>query len=375
MKKHFLYTLFLVTVILFLCTCRDPIYYYISQEEELLEPLIKGSPTNFVNFNGNMYVASGANLYKYHGTNHDTNMGIWTDIRLSGNIFSLTVAGGRMYALCQSPNRKVLMVSDDAVNWYALTETGNHNVQIVYEANDMLFIATGEIGSYNIFVYDGAGNLREIANVGYNLLTGAAFDGTYYYLTTKDMISGYGGFIYSITETGLVSGRATALDHANPYTGIINTGSVIYTITRNGSLYIVSNNAIYIVTGITLNGRLATGALGIWEDKEDSDSNKMLLAGRQDTLGSSFRSGYTFGYMEAPLDASGNIAGNFDEPGKFYPSTVNVGDHGRFISTIGKYPVNHFFQADDGILFASTQQNGVWSYRWRKSGKIWNAEE
>ena len=82
--------------------------------------------------------------------------------------------------------------------------------------------------------------------------------------------------------------------------------------------------------------------------------------------------------MELEFEAlSGTIIGNYTEPGINALSTVNTGDNEHYKSSIGKYPVNHIFQANDGILFASTQKNGVFSYRQRGRNNDWqwNAEE
>jgi hypothetical protein len=106
----------------------------------------------------------------------------------------------------------------------------------------------------------------------------------------------------------------------------------------------------------------------------------MLLAGRQDSLSYSFTYGYTYGYLELELDTNGIKSGkNFIEPGKESVSTVNLGENERFQSTIGKNPVSYLFQVPPAIdanmiLFASTQKNGVWSYRDRDGLYQWNAE-
>jgi hypothetical protein len=266
MKKYFI-CLLLITITLLFCACRDPIYYNISQEEKLLEPLIKGSPTNFVLFNGYMYVASGSILYEYQGTDPDTNMGKWIERSLSAtnrNIYSLAVCNNKMYALCNLSGKKTLMVSSNVINWDNI-DIDNHNIQNVFAAYDMLFILAGEIGSYYYLSYDGV-NLNVLADdTGYFFLTGAAYDGNYYYFTTTDMISGFSGYLFSINKnTGTVEKQTSS-----PFVGVINVDNTIYAISRNGNLYTIDNNYINPVPGVDMDDLLATGALGIWIDPND----------------------------------------------------------------------------------------------------------
>jgi hypothetical protein len=139
---------------------------------------------------------------------------------------------------------------------------------------------------------------------------------------------------------------------------------------------------------------MATGALTIWTNP-DNENERLLLAGRQDTHAASVDTGYTYGYLELELDAAGSSGikdkSEFEEPGIRDVSSVDKGDNERYKSTIGKHPVKFLFQAPESVdppekdnlgsilypgmtLFASTQQNGVWSYRERDGMKQWNAE-
>ncbi|MDR2134540.1 MAG: hypothetical protein LBP27_05475, partial [Treponema sp.] len=106
---------------------------------------------------------------------------------------------------------------------------------------------------------------------------------------------------------------------------------------------------------------------------------KLLLAGRQGSKTMTTSSGYTNGYMEIEIN-NGVVNSNsaVHEPG--VGSVTSAANNERYSSGIGKYPVNFLFQAPKNIdenmtLFASTQTQGLWSYRERDGEGQWNAEE
>jgi len=373
MKKQFLYRIFFAVVILAFAACNDPIYHNISQEEEMLEPLIKGSPTNFVVFDNHMYVASGDELYRYDGTNPNTSRGIWTKSRLSGKILTLAVTNNTFYALCTDSERKTIRVLADG-KWVELGGYKDHEIQGIAAAGDQLFVEAGDNGSYYIL----CGSNTIVDDAGYKMINGAAYYSGYYFLSTKDQYYENGGGIYVIEAGDLSSGKAV-LKGNDPFVGIININietnlnatNPVRAIRRDGNVFRVTPDSVSS-TGTSMGSRMATGGLAVWE----KDGNFLLLAGRQDVHGSSVTSGYSYGYMEVGINTNGDITGSFVEPGNNNISSVKNGDYGRYRSTVGRYPVNHIFQASDGILFASTQTNGVYSYRDRRNlGLVWNAEE
>jgi hypothetical protein len=363
MKKLILY-IFLTSAFLFV-TCDDPVFYNISQEEKLLEPKIQGSPTNFAVLNGDMYVASGQYLYKYNGTDPaHSDRGLWKEtLNPEGRIFEIAVANNYLYVLFEKSGKGVLRTFN-GISWGELPESAEYNIRSIHSINDILFIGAGEkIDSLCILYYDYDGNeLRKIRDTGSNLLNGAAYaDGTYY-LSTKDLVYTASGDIYSSDLNS-----ASPLYYNKPFLGIINFNeNTIYAIDQDGNLYNIFPN----ISKITDMGNYsATGALSIWTNE---NGQQLFLAGRKDIMSASITSGYTYGYLE--------LHGNsFSEPGLNSISTVNNGENGKYMSTIGKYPVNHIIQSPNingqRILFASTQKNGVWSYRERSGGWHWNAEQ
>jgi hypothetical protein len=363
MKKLFLF-IFLIPAFFLFTACNDPIFYNISHEEKKLEPKIQGSPTNFAVFNGNMYVASGRQLYKYNGTypGH-SERGNWDEIQSpGGRIFELAAANNFLYVLFEEPEGGVLRTFN-GISWGGLPESSVHNIRSIHSINDKLFTGAGEkIDSIYILYYDyDEKEFKKLQDTGGRLLNGAAYANGKYYLSTKDQNYAEGGGIYS---TDLID---TAILHNNiPFLGIINFNeTTIYAIDQNGNLY----NVIPNISKITDMGSYqATGSLSIWEN----GGQRLLLAGRKDKMNASVTSGYTYGYLEL-------IGSRFDEPGKNSPSTVNNGENNKYNSTIGKYPISHMMQSPKAgeyrILFASTQKEGVWSYRQRDTGWHWNAEQ
>jgi len=373
MKKQIILRISLTFIILTICSCKqDPIFKTISEEEKQLDPHIEGSPTNFVSFKGHMYVGSGTTLYKYKGTkDKDRGIGNWEDISFdgnSGNILQLAETGNTMYALCGKSGKNVIKRSYNDSTWRDIP--AEISVQRIYAVNDQVFIGAGTLNSFTIYRLDGD-DFTLLIGTQNRLLNGAAFDGTNYYLIAKDMD----------TETGstykIDSGGTTELINSSiPFMGILNLGSVIVAISRDGILYNITHDNKF-PKGPRLNGggndKLATGALAVWT--KPNTSEKLLLAGRQDDM--KFNVNYLQGYQELELDSSGNIIGTtFLDPGLHSLSTVE--NNASYKSNMEKNPVNHLYQDPNNsehILFASTQTKGVWSYRLRDGRWQWNAEQ
>ena len=378
MKKSYKKNYLLITAfILIFGACYDPIFYTISQEVEPIDPRINGGPTNIVIFNGEMYVASLRNLWKYSGNK------IWESRRPGGNFSRLASATDNyLYALVyEETSTKSLKRSITGDDWEDINaDTGDFNsIQYIYAAGNKLFIGAANADLYAVFYIEHDAAVPEITplaigsdpEVSYEIC-GAASVGTNYFICTK----GQGIHLTDFSAGATLINGSSDIDFA----GMINIGAgKIVAISRNGELYSVTSATVEPISGVSISGRAATGALGIWTDP-NSPEDMLLLAGRKESLEYSTSSGYTYGYVELELDLleqNGIKSGTqFREPGEYHLSSILDGDNERFKSTIGKHPVNHLMQAPDGILFASTQKNGVWSYREdRNGGPQWNAEE
>ena len=437
--KTFLYTIIFVPVLLLTLTCSDDIFYTISREVPLIPPLIKGSPTNFIDYNGKMYVASERSLWDYDYLNSKK----WNHIKFDDHIVQLAATSYHMYMLClvdseKDTVRKIYQSTgvggEDVIK--LPSEAGEFNIpQSIYTVKDVLYIGTQKndnSNEFNVikFNVDGTGEtLLPQDNNKDAILYGVASDGETTFLCT-------GNGIFAV-ENGETKGK---LIDSNGFRGIITLpdDKSVVAIANNGTLSRIDNISVcknddckkefgagilvcpvcsgvtakkQILTRITaITDRWASGAIAIWEDKDDP-SQKLLLVGRRETEYSS-TSGNTNGYLEMkfyentgsiidyacndckkyfltcdiPKDdldvmkcpecggALSKINNTFHEPGRGTPTTV--ADNERYISSIGKVPINYIYQSPvpDRVLFAATQKEGVWSYRKREGGEMWNSE-
>ena len=371
----------LLALIIALGACSEPVFYMISVEPPIKDPKIDGSPVNFIVFKDKVYTASGRSIYSYDGTSFEK-----IPSQPGGWILQLAATDSHLYALCfPDSGNTSLKRSSTAGNWEDVTGVtdGYNMLQSVYADKNKVFIGAEREGNFIILYIDEALDLKFNAltpggtkeNPEY-LLCGIAYDSVHYYLCTK----GNTIFLTPITGGAVITNSKKVDDAA--FTGIINIdNNTILAISRNGYLYNATGADITIVPDISIGSdRYSTGALAVWIDPNDP-SKKLLLAGRQDSLVYTVNSGYTYGYMELELDSGGIKADrDFVEPGRADITSVADNDYDRYVSTIGKYPVNHIFQTPKSIdpemtLFASTQKNGVWSYRIRDGIPQWNAEE
>jgi len=364
MKKF----LFIKPVIVFILivfsfvSCNDAVFYAVSLEELPLEPRIAGPSTNFVLFNGKMYVAAKGSIYCYDSTgyeNEDYKSGKWSSISAGGRISHLAATTGNLYAL--DGNR--IITYDSGMNLNPDPILQGKNIQGIFAADDILFIGLSD----EVYYKKDGGDTAKINASGFSRLCGAAGDAANYYLCS----TGGSGMYYkektSFTTSGTEITASPVANNVNSnFTGILNlSADQVVAISRTGTLFKVSSAGMTTAASFS-DSRRATGALGVW--KKGSDS--LLLVGRQDMTSTAVR-GYTHGYIEIPFTAAG-ITGSFNEPGRTTPSTMD--DHERYVSSISKHALRYFYQAPDGILFTSTN-HGVWSYRMRDGKNTWNSEE
>jgi len=349
MKTYFKLLIFFSIIALF-GSCSDPIFHTVFQETPKLKPLIGGSPTNFVTFNSKLYVASGKKIWEYNGTS-------WKEyIKLSGFVGNLAATNSSLYVtyIKGNGNDGRIKIFTSTPDYYDLPIS---NVQSIHAVDNVLF-ACNSSGTIS-YTTDNATFTQISTATG--ILNGVASDSTHYYLCTDKGI-----FCASKSSPS----TATSISDKN-FVGIINTSTnIIAAISNDGKLYQVTNTGITEKASFPDDKRNPTGMLAVWSDGTDS----LLLAGRREYYYST-STGYTNGYLEIALDASGNITGSFGNPGKSC-------NYDSYVSSLGKEPVNHFIQTPSSIdtnktLFASTQKNGVWSYRDRNDGNgiTWNAEQ
>jgi len=407
--KTFLYIFIIIPVLIGAVSCSDDIFHRISVELPMIKPRIKGSPTNFVIFNGGIYVATGRNIYFYSETDKK-----WTRKSFGESITQLAVTDSRIYALCyidkdDSVVRKIMWsdaakidigeweeipgfdstdISDEEIAKYTI-------IHSIYSTDNKLYICaqfdykkyskeTDDFNKYAVRVFYFDDSDSDPSNHSYKfapvfsgessaILYGAVFDGAVTYICTSNGIFAYAFQVNSADENPVKAERIES-DVSN-FIGIIRLpDNSIAAINRGGTLYKVETTGTTSIASLP-NDRWASGAIALWKDI-DTPENQLLLIGRQDREYTT-TTGYTYGYMELELDAAGGIGETaaFKEPGTGQITSVH--DNQRYASSLGIIPVNHIYQSlTSGIIYASTHQSGVWSYKKRsKDEYMWNSEE
>jgi hypothetical protein len=366
-----------------------------------------------------LYVASGKEIHWYAKPDNlsDDDPTKWWDKEKGrvpqpgGTITGLAATDNYLYALCMTDTNTRSMalkrISKSDNIWKTMqidSDAASHPVlQSIYSAGDRLFIGSSsnfdreKAPSYAI-LHVAADSMKSLGKDLF-YLNGAAFDGLdYYYLSANDMVDSVGG-IYGISETRLAGTPSLSGDDLLPnidtvnnspvFKGIISledggTPSTVLAMDRNGALYSVEQTVFTSLNKNWTNGDSMkfTGALALWRDKDDKPV--LLLAGLASMV-TGITSGYSNGYREFYLDW--DVSGDFDyskssfnQPGDGKGAFTTVDDPDRYLTTIDKYCVNSMFQAPKSLdpemtLFASTQLNGLWSYRKRDGVEQWNAEE
>jgi len=344
MKKKFL---FLLLISIFFVSCNDPIFFTVSRELPPLKPIIGGSPSKMVLYSGNMYVASGKILYSYNGG--------WSNVRTFSWIRDIAATSNALYVCHEAGKNGVIT---NIFSGEQLAAPGNVNSIFGTPNGPELYLSTSNNnGKFNIYEYNGSSFSLVISDV--SDLRGAANDGVNTYIC---VVNG----VYTSSGTAIVNSVGLS------FTGIILLpDNSVFVMSRDGSLRQINTATNELNLPITRLPNSSSGALCIWTD----GVNYLLLAGLQD-INTSINSSDTHGYRELELNDTGGITANtgFKWPGASFPTTVS--DESRYISSIGKHGLNSIFQAPDGVLFASTQQKGLWSYRNRErhGGWQWNAE-
>ena len=389
-KILFLLLIIFLIVITFFSACKDAIFYHISQEIEIVPPMIEGSPTNIELFNGRVYVASGKKLFSYRKTDISGERNWRTEKSPGIYIGQLAATENYLYALCYDDNSAVIKRLDTSRQWEDVLKnvdnTEYRKIQKIYSANNKLYIGAQKSNEndYAVHVMTSNGVFEErdfITGISKSSLMGACFNGTDVFLCT-----GSGIYINDNDDPIENSGK--------DFNGIITLDdSTVVAITRKGSLFMVETAKLVddpdnagqqieqpAVTKITnfSDGRYTTGAIALWQENASS-ANWLLLVGRTE-IEYSTSTGHSYGYMELELSQTGGLDSEktFTEPGKSDITTVQ--GYESYSSSMGAIPINSIYHVpididDEMRIFASTQKDGVWSCKPVKSGGYgWNAE-
>ena len=429
MKTGVIRIIFALGLLAVFASCRDPIFYYISQETPREEPRIKGAPTNMVVWERDypdpedtdktitvraFYVASGG-LHWYAKDSDGVSRWNWSGAPISqpgGRVIALAATDDYLYALTLTGHGVDTKLKRLGREWkeketwddIETLNVGSYTlIQSIYadRGQDRVF-AGARLDNVNsdqyaiLYLYPPAtsGELptMQMLQPDTGLLSGAVYRDSIHYLSTR------GKGIFQISETNLTSGNTTVSQQDAPsgskdrmFMGMIKLkDETIIVVERDGGAFYEVRNGSFARMTISTDdgsspamqtGNYATGALALWAERSDPDGTKLIVAGLQGGLYNTMTTSYTHGYVEFELDSTGKITRRRD-PGDLLSVDIPGTDgNARYRATIGTKPINHLFQAPPDIdnnmtFFASTQNTGLWSFKERPSsgGWQWNAE-
>jgi hypothetical protein len=398
---------FAVVLILFAGLCwscnQDPIFYDISSEVVLNNPKIPGGPSPIVvNDAGDKLYVSNGEIYVYEKPSPDARA-YWRELPEQppgGQTKALATTRDALYALTIGGNHlnsakiyKLSLDSADSGDWIPIgNPSGYDKLQSVFGAGDYLFAGalSGDSAHAILYLEKGAGSLTCMADKtvsdsgadGLSELRGVVFfDGQYYMATAGNGIYRFASPA-DMTTGELALKTAEALPGSidgGAYVGLIPVGSSVYGFTGSGQVW--QGKAGGGGQLIRLFGDCYfTGALGIWENPEPGRTESFLLIGRGSK---SYLSTYTYGYYELEIIGGElNIEnGDLLSPGAAELSSVK--NQSQYVTSLQKKPLNDIYQVpwtennDERPIFASSQQDGLWSYRKNRDSDSmeWNIED
>ncbi|MDR1445770.1 MAG: hypothetical protein LBI90_02620 [Treponema sp.] len=170
----------------------------------------------------------------------------------------------------------------------------------------------------------------------------------------------------------------------NYFSSLSKLDDTVLAVALDGRLFAIPSNnpKLNIYYWGRWEGSLLGGEMGIWNPNPNiawhsvaaNQGKRLLLLGLYS------------GYMELVIDPDGTLQTNanggliFFSPGTsgLHFSSIEISDdaYQQYINSLGKHSVHSFFQVPEYIdpastLFAITQDDGVWSYRWRDTSDGW----
>jgi hypothetical protein len=349
-------TVLIIPLVLLAACKQDPIFTMISSEVEPKEPLISGSPSKMVEHGDAIYVANGK---------------VWSCAKAGGRWGQVGGVPSKIYDIAADTQAGtdgvyLLRVDDSDTSVHRLdggvigNTTGYGMIQGLYSDGETVYAGAMSGNSYAILKVNGD-TLIFIYSIG-SPLAGVAktSDNVTYFATARNGILRLNGGTW--TTVGGSSGYSIA--------GIINADGRIIAVTGNG--YILEVNATSNTVAAYGTSTQFTGALAVYTGNASNSNAKRLLLGVKNNI-------YNMGYREIDLpDGGGNITYLLYVPGE-RASLSTVSGRDRYEATLAKCAVNSLIRLNevpggpDGlpVLFASTQKDGLWSYR----NNEWNAEE
>jgi hypothetical protein len=371
--KHF----FLTAAVLLLSTCtQEPLFWYINQEYPPIDPIIEGVPTEIVRAGDVLYVANRRSLWKYDLTG--THQWERVDNIPASYIKAIAATTTDLYVL--DDDGTIHKFDGTVLTWNPAPTVYVSGAQQIYGAETKLFIGTGSA----VYDYD-APSTSMTASTAFNtpggLLRGTVKVGSDYYICTAKVSGDENTGIFKISGA-TVTKVYPSLSCSVSIKGIIATGSTVVAVNDEKYIIYQDGNTPDFSGSISTDVSF-TGGMALWEHL----GNKMILLGLQKGSGT-----FRYGYRELDLNAGDIInSGSFSVPGITTIGTItrttSIDPGSRETSAIGKHPVTSLYvipsppgpNSDDPagrpIIVASTQKDGVWSYRVRRGTPQWNGED
>ena len=379
----------MISAFIILSCAQDPIFYDLSIEPVPKVPIIAGSPTNMAVVNGKIYVGSrnSRRIYFYDGNR-------WTSMGTPGGTLGQLATDGTsyLYALVYpngEPTSSSVIKRYDVLGgqWDGVEiSVPGYSIQSLFCTDDTVFAGcqvNSDRQSYAIMYCDLDLSSSPLIS-GTSLLTGVAKGPVITLLATL----GGGVLKFDGSSTSLIPQTNTA---GKLLRGIIYTGDTVGTYVAVGNDTDGSGSVYQSDTGddftVISTGPTFTGALSVWKKYDEGAGiwqPALLLLGIHGQLTS-----LTHGYREMLLDTTGNVISGIKNPGSGTPTSVT--SQAKYDASLGVNPVEAILQVPDiseggpldyagaiaqdpswqPPMFASTAQNGVWSYR----SEQWNAED
>jgi hypothetical protein len=376
------WSLLLAGGIFFSSCAQDAIFYTIQYDKALNKnPAIPGGPTRIVEHGDALYVGSNA-VYAY--TKGGSNWTLFSVppgkrvlnlARTDEYLYALTMNGS---ALSDARIYRMRMNSAPSLQWDAVSKPGGYSkIQSIHGAGDTLFAGAYE-GSALLYIKDDAPTpaLTVIPGVS-GMLQAAARSGTNYYYVS---IAGSG--LLKSTDTTNPAILPVMPNFSGNFLGLISfkfKGTDYLAAVSGGGLVRITDGDGNIKAEKNYDTRL-NGTLAVWKNPDqtiDSGSETDLLLLGRGVPGGSSTTSYEYGYRELVIedDGSGGVTlGSLQTPGSQTAAYTSASRYDTYYNTLGTHAVTSIYQAPwDKALFASTQQNGLWSCR-LSGNKEWDVE-
>ncbi|MDR2490864.1 MAG: hypothetical protein LBD20_05625 [Spirochaetaceae bacterium] len=339
-----------ILVCIMYISCSDPIFHQIEAEVKPKEPKIEGSPSKIVSDDsGNLYTANGS-IWKWNGSSWNKEGSPADGIR------DVAWAGGALYALSvDNVTTKLFRRDPGTGGWGQVGNASSYGfLQAVYGAGSRLYVSASKDNSFHVLIFR---NDRLEETDFHAQIFGAAVDGGNIYFAAKSAV-----FKTAPSDENL--NNLAPIDDSKDKGDWVGMAAdaganTVAAVSRTGYVCIVKNGAAQVAK--KENSYYYTGAVGFW----NKGALNYLLIGMR---GSS----YTNGYRELEIQDGSIDTWPYGSP------SISVASPEKYNSTLGVHALTAIMQAPGSslsaeghpLLFASTQQNGLWSYR-----GVWNAEE